>query len=279
MPAFREYAGHLQDDITENDAEAAFMMNKLFGVDDDLMKQMFNRGPEAAKPSWETKFNNGVLYRYDKNGIHAAQPVLDAEGNQVTEKMDGDMRKTSGWFKRAVPALENMHKLEDEGVTIDRSTLTLMQQAQDADGIFQPHVYTKLLNEANLKPEQRQYLRNAQDLAMIQLRKESGAAIGVSEMFNELSQNVMLSDMTDEGYEYQRGARGRKYRALSEGMPSYLIDEFKEEGYFDTLDALRSGSARAPQDTKTPKAAGTAPEGIDQDVWDALTPTQRKLWN
>jgi hypothetical protein len=62
-------------------------------------------------------------------------------------------------------------------------------------------------------------------------------------------------------------------------MPSYLIDEFKEEGYFDTLDALRSGSARAPQDTKTPKAAGTAPEGIDQDVWDALTPTQRKLWN
>jgi len=198
------------------------------------------------------------------------------------------MRKTSGWFKRAVPALENMHKLEDEGVTIDRSTLTLMQQAQDADGIFQPHVYTKLLNEAGLNQDQRQYLRTAQDLAMIQLRKESGAAIGVSEMFNELSQNVMLSDMGDEGYEYQRGTRNRKYRGLSEGMPSYLIDEYKESGYFDRLDKLRSGSSRVPQDAKPPELLdkNTKPQsaptvGAEKDgyIFNGGDPADPKNWS
>jgi hypothetical protein len=117
---------------------------------------------------------------------------------------------------------------------------------------------------------------------MIQLRKESGAAIGVQEMFNELSQNVMLSDMSDEGYGYQRSSRGRKYRALSDGLPSYLIDEFKEEGYFDTLDTLRGSGARVKQ--KAPpelldRNTGPAPEGIEQNIWDLLTEEQRKLWD
>ena len=231
------------------------------GMDDDLEAVMAARaggmdladikhfqqmaGQSYKDPSWETKFDNGVLVRYDKNSDSPAQVVLGDDGKPITEKMDSDMRKTSGWFKRAVPALENMHKLEDRGVDVSRETLTLLAQAaQNEDGIVVPQLFNQALNKLNLNADQRQYIRNARDLAMIQLRKESGAAIGVSEMFNELEQNLMISDMSPEGYEYQRGARNRKYRALAEGMPSYLIDEFKADGYFDTLDKLRAGSAR-----------------------------------
>ena len=203
--------------------------------------------------------------------------------------MDGDMRKTSAWFKRAVPALENMHKLEDRGVTLSREVLTLMQQAQDADGIFQPQIYNKLINDLNLSKDQKQYLRNAQDLAMIQLRKESGAAIGVQEMYNELSQNVMLDDMSDEGYEYQRGkARLNKYRGLAEGLPSYLLDEFKADGYFDTLDELRKGSARVTQNQppellnrNTGPATGAPQVGFQKDgyIFNGGDPADPANWS
>ena len=216
---------------------------KQYGIKE--LEYAMNNGEVAPEAKWVSKFNNGTLYRYDENGHYPATPVLDGEGNHITEKMDADMRKTSGWFKRAVPALENMHKLEDRGVDIRRETLTLLaQQAQNEDGIVVPQLFNQALNNLNLNQDQKQYIRNARDLAMIQLRKESGAAIGVSEMFNELEQNLMLRDFSPEGYGYQREARGRKYRALSEGMPTYLLKEFKNEGYFETLDRLRAGSAR-----------------------------------
>ena len=41
MPAFREYDAMLRDDDPSNDAEALYMMNKTFGADDKLMKQMY----------------------------------------------------------------------------------------------------------------------------------------------------------------------------------------------------------------------------------------------
>jgi hypothetical protein len=231
---------------TLDDDLEAVIAARTGGMDLADIKHLQNMvGQSYQDPSWETKFDNGVLVRYDKNSNSPAQVVLGDDGKPITEKMDGDMRKTSAWFERAVPALENMHKLEDRGVTLDRNVLTFLQQAQDENGMFKPLIYNQLLNEANLTGEQKQYLRNARDLAMIQLRKESGAAIGVSEMFNELEQNVMLSDMSDEGYEYQRGkARLNKYRGLANGLPSYLLDEFKEKGYFDTLDNLRKNSSR-----------------------------------
>jgi hypothetical protein len=275
-------------DDTSDDLEAV-MAARAGGMDlADIKHFQQMIGKSFLDPSWETKFDNGVLVRYDKNSDAPAQVVLGDDGNPITEKMDGDMRKTSGWFKRAVPALENMHKLEDRGVTLDREVLTLMQQAQDADGIFQPQVYNQLVNNLGLSKDQKQYLRTAQDLAMIQLRKESGAAIGVQEMFNELSQNVMLSDMSDEGYEYQRGTRGRKYRALSEGMPSYLVDEFKADGYFDTLDALRKGSSRVIQDKppelldRNTKPSKGAPEvGLQKDgyIFNGGDPADPANWS
>jgi hypothetical protein len=233
---------------TDDDLEWV-MKARARGMDLADIKHYQNMaGHSYQAPSWETKFDNGVLIRYDKNGNSPAQPVLSYDGSPVTEKMDADMRKTSGWFKRAVPALENMHKLEDRGVSIPRQALLLTQQSQDANGFFDMTIYNKLLNDLSLNQDQKQYLRNAQDLAMIQLRKESGAAIGVQEMFNELNQNVMLDDFSDEGYEYQRSSRANKYRQLSSGMPDYLLDEYAEEGYFERLNKIRSGSARVIQD-------------------------------
>ena len=259
----------------DDDMEAA-MAARAGGWDLADIKHFQNMaGHSYQDPSWETKFDNGVLVRYDVNGNAPAQPVLGDDGGFITEKMDGDMRKTAGWFKRAVPALENMHKLEDRGVDISRETLTLLAQAaQNEDGIIVPQLFNQALNELKLDEDQRQYIRNARDLAMIQLRKESGAAIGVSEMFNELEQNLMLDDYSPEGYEYQRGSRNRKYRALAEGMPSYLIDEFKADGYFDTLDNLRKNGAR--RDPSVWDGERTDFSRFKEDdfikIWDQLPP-------
>ena len=218
------------------------------------------RDPYQA-PKYETKYDNGILTRYNVNDPSDVMVVKDPNGNPITEKFDGDVRKTAGWFRRAVPALENMHKLEDRGVALPREALLLTQQSQDADGFFDMQIYNKLLNDLSLSTDQKQYLRNAQDLAMIQLRKESGAAIGVQEMFNELNQNVMLTDMGDEGYEYQRRARGNKYRQLASEMPQPLLDKFAEEGLFRTMDRLRSGSARVKQDASGGFGASADPVG------------------
>jgi len=273
---------------TDDDLQAV-MNARAGGMElDDIKYFQRMAGMSYQDPQWETKVDNGVLVRYDKNGVEPTQVVLDDNGGPITEKMDGDMRKTAGWFTRAVPALENMHKLEDRGVTLPREVLMLMQQAQDADGIFQPQIYNKLINDIGLSKDQKQYLRTAQDLAMIQLRKESGAAIGVQEMFNELNQNVMLDDMSDEGYGYQRGSRNRKYRALTKGMPSYLLDEFKADGYFDTLDKLRKGSDRVTQskppellDRNTGPATGAPKVGLQKDgyIFNGGDPSDPANWS
>lgn len=232
------------------------------------------RDPYQA-PRYETKYDNGILTRYNVNDPSDVMIVRGPDGNPITEKLDGDMRKTKGWFKRAVPALENMHKLEDRGVTIDRKTLTLLaQQAQNEDGVITPQLFNAALNDLSLSQDQRQYIRNARDLAMIQLRKESGAAIGVSEMFNELEQNLMLDDFSDEGYEYQRGARGRKYRALSEGMPTNVLKELRADGYFTTLDTLRSNGARHYDSSGERTDFSNVSSERFEDIWKQLPPGQ-----
>lgn len=234
------------------DPEDALRRARLLGTDGlgtiEKLEYALSGEVPGEKPKYETKFSNGQLVRYDVNNPSDVMVMKDPNGNPIAEKADGDIRKTAGWFRRAVPALENMHKLEDRGVTLSRDALLLVQQAQDADGFFDMKIYNDLLNKLNLSQDEKQYLRNAQDLAMIQLRKESGAAIGVQEMFNELNQNVMLSDMSDEGYEYQRISRGNKYRQLSAEMPAGLTTKFANEGLFSTLDRLRSNSGRVRPD-------------------------------
>lgn len=230
-----------------DDPEDAFhrmSLAKEFGLDN--LQYALGGGKVAYEPDYEKVEINGDYYYTDKNDPTAAPiPVNMADGSIASKAVDGDTRKTSGWFKRAVPALENMHKLENRGVDIDRTTLTLLAQAaQNEDGIVVPQLFNAALNKLDLSQDQRQYLRNARDLAMIQLRKESGAAIGVSEMFNELEQNLMISDMSPEGYDYQRGSRARKYRALADGLTESVLRDFRSQGLFGRMDALRKDTAR-----------------------------------
>ena len=225
------------------DAYQRLALAKEFGIDN--LQYALGGGVVEEEPDYEKVEINGDYYYTDKNNPTAAPiPVGMADGTIASKALDADTRKTSGWFKRAVPALENMHKLEDEGVMLPREALLLTQQAQDADGFFDVFAYNKLLNDLGLSKKQKQYLRNAQDLAMIQLRKESGAAIGVQEMFNELNQNVMLTDMSDEGYAYQRSSRANKYRGLADGLAEPVVRDFKSQGLFERMDKLRSSSER-----------------------------------
>lgn len=230
-----------------DDPEDAFQrlsLAKEFGIDE--LQYALGGGVVEEEPDYEKVEINGDYHYVDKNDPTAAPvPVSMADGTIAAKAVDGDTRKTSGWFKRAVPALENMHKLEDRGVDIDRTTLTLLAQAaQNEDGLVIPQLFNQALNNLDLSADQRQYIRNARDLSMIQLRKESGAAIGVSEMFNELEQNLMISDMSPEGYDYQRGSRARKYRALSDGLTESVLRDFRSEGLFGRMDALRKNTAR-----------------------------------
>ena len=239
----------LVDGLSSDDSQVR--MRSMLGlsqadVSDDMIAMMApDLAASAVEPDYEKIEINGDYYYTDKNDPTAAPiPVNMADGTQASKSVDADTRKTSGWFKRAVPALENMHKLEDRGVALPREALLLTQQAQDADGFFDVFAYNGLLNDLNLTKQQKQYLRNAQDLAMIQLRKESGAAIGVQEMFNELNQNVMLTDMSDQGYLDQRTRRANKYRGLSDGLAGSVVRGFKEDKLFERLDTLRSSSTR-----------------------------------
>lgn len=230
----------LEDDIEMGMAAIAGGMDR-----EDLKFFQKMAGHSVGDEKWEKIEINGDYYYKDANNPNSQPiPVTMDDGTIASKAVDGDTRKTSGWFKRAVPALENMHKLEDRGVTLPREALLLTQQAQNADGFFDKQLYDQLLNRLSLSDDQKQYLRNAQDLAMIQLRKESGAAIGVQEMFNELNQNVMLNDMNDEAYAYQRGSRANKYRGLADGLAESVIRDFKSQKLFERMDKLRSSSER-----------------------------------
>lgn len=69
MPAFREYDAMLRDNDKGNDAEAFYMMNKTFGVDKDLMNQMYgehgNRNSTAVPSSLDDILRKSGMSRSD----------------------------------------------------------------------------------------------------------------------------------------------------------------------------------------------------------------------
>ena len=87
MPAFREYDAMLRDDDPNNDSEALYMMNKTFGADDKLMKQMYGehagRNPDATGRNSE--FYAGDLI-YDPETNKYGQIQLDKNGGESKTK-------------------------------------------------------------------------------------------------------------------------------------------------------------------------------------------------
>ena len=87
MPAFREYDAMMRDDDPNNDSEAMYMMNKMFGADDKLMKQMYGehaaRNPDAT--GRDSEFYAGDLI-YDPDTNRYGQIQLDKNGGESKTK-------------------------------------------------------------------------------------------------------------------------------------------------------------------------------------------------
>jgi hypothetical protein len=77
----------LRDDDPSNDAEALYMMNKTFGADDNLMKQMYGehagRNPDAT--GRDSEFYAGDLI-YDPDTNRYGQIQLDKNGGESKTK-------------------------------------------------------------------------------------------------------------------------------------------------------------------------------------------------
>ena len=84
MPAFREYDAMMRDDDKGNDSEAMYMMNKMFGADDNLMKQMYGnyggRNPDSVGN--EATYTKGDYQR------------INGKWNLVQQANDGSIKYT-----------------------------------------------------------------------------------------------------------------------------------------------------------------------------------------
>jgi hypothetical protein len=236
MPAFREYDAMLRDSDPGNDAEALYMMNKTFGADDKLMKQMYgeytDRGePKAAKPSWEKIDIDGQYFYADKNDPTAAPvPVTMEDGTFAYSDLSEGQAKNVNYFERGAPRIMQMHRMEDAGVTLPRAVLQAVARAENTQtGFIDQAVFAQLLNKIGLDPEQREYLDAATDFSMVNLRKDSGAAISASEMIKELKNTVMLDDMSPSHYKENREARRTRATALIAGMPKRVRAKYKDK--------------------------------------------------
>ena len=84
MPAFREYDAMMRDDDANNDSEAMYMMNKMFGADDKLMKQMYG---EYGGRNPDSVMKNPTYTEGDYQ-------LIDGEWNLVQQANDGSVKKT-----------------------------------------------------------------------------------------------------------------------------------------------------------------------------------------
>lgn len=84
MPAFREFDGLLRDEDKSNDAEALYMMSKMFGADDNLLKQMYGqhggRNPETVAK--DVTYTEGDYQR------------INGRWNLVQQASDGSVKYT-----------------------------------------------------------------------------------------------------------------------------------------------------------------------------------------
>ena len=111
-----------------------------------------------------------------------------------------------------------------------------MARAENPDGFIDGALFDMALNNMGLDEKQREYLDAAKDFSMINLRKDSGAAISASEMIKELQNTIVLDDFSDDHYTSNRAARRRRATALLAGMPKRVRDKYKDK--LDGLSAL-----------------------------------------
>lgn len=119
-----------------------------------------------------------------------------------------------------------------------------------------------------MSEEGQQYRQAQKDWVRAKLRRESGAVIGVEEMADEIATYFPMPGDSPKVVEQKRQARVRAMEAirLSGGKASEALEK--------VIDPHKEAT-----EEPAPKATGTAPDGVDPELWKFLTPEERALWN
>lgn len=227
-----EMMGHittLQDGVEtpEDVAARSWMLGQEgMGTIDKVEYALSGERP-GVKPEYQIVDNNGTMLAVDKNNPSAAPIPLQDSNGALRKPMPQHQVDQVGAFDRMVPRLQELDEMEQNGMTIPRSTMTKLRayETADADGnkILSAMGLQKWM-EDTLTPEQRRYILAAEDAGMVVLRDESGAAISASEILRQMNQYLMFDDLDDLAFEGQRNARNRKAQSLATGLPGWLFD-------------------------------------------------------
>lgn len=214
-----------------DDPEDAFQrltLAKEFGIDE--LQYALGGGVVTPDADWEKVDIDGQYFYVDKNNpTDTPVPVTMEDGSFAYSDLSEGQAKNVNYFERAVPRIEQMHRLEDEGVALPRAVLQAVARAENPDGFIDGALFDMALNNMGLDEKQREYLDAAKDFSMINLRKDSGAAISASEMIKELQNTIVLDDFSDDHYTSNRSARRRRATALLAGMPKRVRDKYKDK--------------------------------------------------
>ena len=225
---FRGHYDNLNDDIEgPEDARARAAFLGLDGVDSPEDANWVLKGGEPkVKPNYVTVDNNGEKYFMDSNNPNSPGiPMTTPEGKPIRSALTQAQVDNIGSFDRMVPRLQQLDRLEQEGMRIPRSTMTQLRAYEEADGSGQRVLFARGWQawlEENLSTEQREYILAAEDAGMIVLRDESGAAISSGEILRQMNQYIMFDDLDEDGLTAQRKTRARKAETLMIGVPDYI---------------------------------------------------------
>lgn len=215
----------------------------------------------GVKPEYVQTTNNGQVYMIDKNNPTAPGiPLTTPDGQPIRGKLDQWQVDNIGAFDRMAPRLQELDEMEQNGVAIPRSTMSMLRnyETRDAEGrnILSTLGWQNWVEE-NLTPEQRQYILAAEDAGMVVLRDESGAAISSNEILRQLNQYIMFDDLDDDTFTAQRNARNRKAKSLLTGAPDYIKEQ---EGRAQNLQWVNdfSGERRPPPPESTDRYTDTS---------------------
>jgi hypothetical protein len=227
---FRDMLTGVMDGVEdESDPFSRLSLAKEFGL--EPLEYATGGGVVPHKPAWEKVDIDGQYFYTDKNDPTAAPvPVTMEDGTFAYSDLTEGQAKNVNYFERGAPRILQMHRMEDAGVTLPRTVLQAVARAENTDtGFVDQAIFAQLLNKIGLSPDQREYLDAATDFSMVNLRKDSGAAISASEMIKELKNTVMLDDMSPSHYKENREARRTRATALIAGMPRRVQKKYKDK--------------------------------------------------
>ena len=204
-------------------------LSEGYGIDN--LDYALGGGVVPVEEDWvKTEIDGQFFYTDNNNPTAAPIPIQHEDGTYAYADLTDAQAKNANYFERGMPRVMQMHALEDAGVTLPRAVLNAVARAENQKtGFVDGAIFDKILNSMALSPEQREYLDAAKDFSMINLRKDSGAAISASEMIKELQNTVMLDDMRPEHYLENRAARVRRATGLIAGMPRRMQVKYKDK--------------------------------------------------